>query len=513
MTESLETQLSSLTFNEELDSTYDAIVESCPKFRILLIGRSGVGKSALINAVFGSGVAIEEHGIQPGTVPDINHEFVLPNNPRLVFHDSQGFSHGDGQNFETVLRFIRERGERPQLEDRLHVIWLCTEIPIYGGSLFQTAEERILHSSDLKVPIVIVFTKFDKTVNKIKRKLPKTVDRDKVARDAAKDKFQKDYAESLSTLPASVPHVEVSKHIDFKGTLDRLVDLTEKEVKGAMSYVWASSQCPSADLKIKASIQIGKKKYWSGLSRSLNIPGRSLSKWLDVVLRDLVSCWGFDDPQGLLKSNLFKTKMTTLQEDLLDDESSTFPKIPLGAVATVAGIVSGVIPPAAPFAIPIAAGLVFAAWVYKVYLTTYEPLASSHQMFMSRRSPQVLRGLMGYIIDLTIVMQSLFWLTRARAEAKSKAVGDPIATVPLSKRLVELAYKAYATDEHSRTVHAEIRQFVKRTIALKPELVLGQIVKLIETHRFQPSKGFQSEAESERGSVEESVNWDTGNSV
>jgi len=172
-------------------------------------------------------------------------------------------------------------------------------------------------------------------------------------------------------------------------------------------------------------------------------------------------------------------------------------RVPSQRFATVAGIVSGVIPPAAPFAIPIAAGLVFAAWVYKVYLTT----------------PQVLRGLMGYIIDLTIVMQSLFWLTRARAEAESKAVGNPIATVPLSKRLVELAYKAYATDEHSRTVHAEIRQFVKRTIALKPELVLGQIVKLIETHRFQPSKGFQSEAESERGSVEESVNWDTGNSA
>lgn len=121
---------------------------------------------------------------------------------------------------------------------------------------------------------------------------------------------------------------------------------------------------------------------------------------------------------------------------------------------------------------------------------------------------------MGYIIDLTIVMQSLFWLTRARAEAKSKAKGgDPIATVPLSKRLVELAYTAYATDEHSRTVHEEIRQFVKRKVALKPDLVLDQIVKLIETHRFQPSKGFQSEAESERGTAEECVNWDTGNSV
>lgn len=54
---------------------------------------------------------------------DINREFVLPSNPRLVFHDSQGFSHGDGQNFETVCKFIKERGEKEKLEDRLHIIW------------------------------------------------------------------------------------------------------------------------------------------------------------------------------------------------------------------------------------------------------------------------------------------------------------------------------------------------------------------------------------------------------
>jgi hypothetical protein len=41
---------------------------------------------------------------------------------------------------------------------------------------------------------------------------------------------------------------------------------------------------------------------------------------------------------------------------------------------------SGVIPPAAPFAVPIAPGLIFAAWVYKVYLTTYEHNTPSHQI-------------------------------------------------------------------------------------------------------------------------------------
>ncbi|KAJ6522596.1 hypothetical protein B0H19DRAFT_1202659 [Mycena capillaripes] len=493
MSESLEIQLRSLNFNEELKSTFDVIIESCPKFRILLVGRSGVGKSALINAVFGSGVVDEEHGLQAGIVKDINREFVLPNNDRLVLHDSQGFSHGDGQNFETVLKFIKDRSERPKLEERLHMIWLCIEIPIYGGSLFEIAEEKILNSTDLETPIIVVFTKFDKPVLKIKRKLPKTEDQNTIARSKARETFCTDYAAVLSTLSKSIPRVEVSVKSGFKDTLDLLVDLTEKEVKGVISFIWASSQCPNVDLKIEASIQIGRKKYWQGLSTSLNLPGHSLTKWIDVVLKDIISCWGFHDPEGLLKSNLFKKKITSLQEDLLEDDSTRLPKITLSGTAVVAGIISGVIPPAAPFAVPIAAGLIFAAWVYKVYLTT----------------PQVVRGLMGYIVDLTIVMQSLFWLTRARAEAVSKG-GAMVATVPLTKHLVELAFTAYATDEHSKTIHEDLRQFVKRTFALKPDIVLDHMVGLIKSHRFQPSQSFATKAEAGSETGEEDVNWETG---
>lgn len=215
------------------------------------------------------------------------------------------------------------------------------------------------------------------------------------------------------------------------------------------------------------------------------------------MLKDIVFCWGFDDPRNLLKSSLFKKKITTLQDDLLDDGSHAFPKISLGATAAVAGVISGLIPPAAPFAVPVAAGLVFAAWVYKVYLTT----------------PQVLRALMGYIVDLTIVMQSLFWLTQARAEALSKEVrGNRVATVPLTERLVELAFTAYATDKHSRTVHDAIRQFVNRKVVLKPDIVLNQIVELIASHRFQPPEKFETDAKviKETG---ETVSWETGQSL
>ncbi|KAF7368401.1 G domain-containing protein [Mycena venus] len=469
MSESLEAQLRSLNFNEELKSTFDRIIESCPKFRILLVGRSGVGKSALINAVFGSGVVDEEHGLQAGVVKDINREFVLPNNDRLVLHDSQGFSHGDGQNFETVLKFIKDRSKRPKLEERLHIIGLCIEIPVYGGSLFKIAEEKILNSTDLETPIIVVFTKFDKPVLKIKRKHLKTEDQNTIARSKARETFCIDYAAALSTLSKSIPRVEVSMKSGFKDTLDLLVNITEKEVKGVISFIWASSQCPNVDLKIEASIQIGRKKYWQGLSTSLNLPSHSLTKWLDVVLKDIISCWGFHDPDGLLKSNLFKKKMTSLQEDLLEDDSSNLPKITLGGTAAVAGIISGVIPPAAPFAVPIAAGLIFAAWVYKVYLTTY---GAYH---LPTRYNQILWQ--------TSSCLSLFWLTRTRAKAVSKG-GTIVATVPLTKNLVEPAFTAYATDEHSETIHEDLRQFVKRTLVLKPEIVLDHIVEVIKNHRF-----------------------------
>ncbi|KAJ7875785.1 hypothetical protein B0H13DRAFT_1893948 [Mycena leptocephala] len=404
MSESLEAQLRSLDFNEELKSTFDRIIESCPKFRILLVGRSGVGKSALINAVFGSGVVDEEHGLRAGIVKDINREFVLPNNDRLVLHDSQGFSHGDGQNFETVLKFIKDRSKRPELEERLHIIWLCIEIPVYGGSLFEIAEEKILNSTDLE------------TCAQIKRKLPKTEDQNTIARSKARETFCTDYAAALSTLSKSIPRVEVSVKSGFKDTLDLLVDLTEKEVKGVISFIWASSQCPNVDLKIEASIQW----VYTICTSHVDVTGprRIGRKRYNLLL-------GVHDPDGLLNSNLFKKKMTSLQEDLLEDDSSNLPKITLGGTAAVAGIISDI--------------------------TEYSG------------RPQVLRGLMGYIVDLTIVMQSLFWLTRARAEAVSKG-GAMVATVPLTKHLVELAFTAYATDEHSKTIHEDLRQFVNRRL-------------------------------------------------
>jgi hypothetical protein len=87
-----------------------------------------------------------EHGRKAG-VSNINEEIKSPQNPRLILHDSQGFSHGSGDNFNIVKNFIETRSQTKNLKDRLHAIWFeglfgsfCTGLLIaFGQVVFHSA--------------------------------------------------------------------------------------------------------------------------------------------------------------------------------------------------------------------------------------------------------------------------------------------------------------------------------------------------------------------------------------
>ena len=100
---------------------------------------------------------------------------------------------------------------------------------------------------------------------------------------------------------------------------------------------------------------------------------------------------------------------------------------------------------------------------------------------------------MGYIVDFTIVMQSLFFLMQARTEAYG-------SRSPVSARLFKLALNAYKQDtEHSlRKVHDEIRSFATGKKAnFKSGTVIKEVERLINDHRFKPSERFMARARAE----------------
>ena len=102
---------------------------------------------------------------------------------------------------------------------------------------------------------------------------------------------------------------------------------------------------------------------------------------------------------------------------------------------------------------------------------------------MTLYRPNVLRGMMGHIVDFTIVMQSLFILMKARTEASE-------FRIPVSERLFNVALDAYEQDiDHSlEKVHDEIRNFVTIKKCYKLEEVIKQVERLIHDHRFKPSE-------------------------
>ncbi|KAF5365373.1 hypothetical protein D9757_012139 [Collybiopsis confluens] len=207
----------STIFHEgDMGSTAE-LLEVCPRFRILVIGKSGAGKSSLINSAFDVQYANVSHDL-PG-ISDIKQEIISEQNPLFVVHDSQGFAAGETQNFETVKRFIDERAKEPELKDRLHAIWFCMEIPTENGALFQKADENFLKLELHNVPVIIVFTKFDLLISKFEREATDILDENKLdhaVHQRAEKFFQETCVRPLKRIASSHVYVKVSSNVtDF----------------------------------------------------------------------------------------------------------------------------------------------------------------------------------------------------------------------------------------------------------------------------------------------------------
>ncbi|KAF8257628.1 hypothetical protein EI94DRAFT_1817285 [Lactarius quietus] len=82
------------------ERTIDELIKDVEGFCILVIGRSGVGKSSLINCVFSIKIVTVEN--EKAGDADIEREFVSKENKLFILHDSKGFEPGDHENLDTV---------------------------------------------------------------------------------------------------------------------------------------------------------------------------------------------------------------------------------------------------------------------------------------------------------------------------------------------------------------------------------------------------------------------------
>ncbi|KAJ6619219.1 hypothetical protein B0H10DRAFT_2027213 [Mycena sp. CBHHK59/15] len=448
----------------------DILRQECPRLRILVVGKSGTGKSALINAVFGVEDATSVAHRIPGE-HDIDKPLSFPANDRIIIHDSKGFETGEKANIQKVLDFINHRSNMPALGDQLHAIWVCAEIPFAGGRLFEAGVERILKEYRKNFPIIVVFTKLDILRVHREEKLEKELEQrgedmddkefdteiDAVVKGAVQDLCFKPLCALTSSDYPEYPWIATSTRSEprFKKTITELVNLALELTK--IENVWiemAIAQRFNAKASIEASIHIGRKHYWRGLFSDIFL-GFTMRSLLDVLQRDIVNVWNMHDPENHLKKPEFLALLSVLVEDLSDEDTNNYPL----AEKAVQAIIEH--PAAIIIAGPTAVVVLFAEWVRGTY----------------KKTKSSLRCLIAFVVDLTLTMDTLFYLVLSRGQK------------PMKIGLVNRALRIYKT--RKAPIHASIRAWADGwgTFShLDANVVINKIADTIKEHSVKPEQ-------------------------
>lgn len=120
---------------------------------VLIAGRSGVGKSTLVNAVFQDELAATGQG-RP--VTQDTREITRQGSPITIF-DTRGIEMADfAESTRALLAFVRDRNADRDANRHVHVAWICVQ---EGGRRIEPAEEALHEALADVVPVLAVITK------------------------------------------------------------------------------------------------------------------------------------------------------------------------------------------------------------------------------------------------------------------------------------------------------------------------------------------------------------------
>lgn len=140
-------------FTEQFRAEFDRQAAAIGRFNLAVFGKTGTGKSTLINAVFGADVARTGIG-EP--VTQGSHVYI---DKRGTFGliDTQGLEIGrdDDALIKDLKKTVGEMRKQP-LGEQVHCAWYC----VRGmDRRFEEPEARFIRAlADLEVPVIVVFT-------------------------------------------------------------------------------------------------------------------------------------------------------------------------------------------------------------------------------------------------------------------------------------------------------------------------------------------------------------------
>lgn len=141
-------------FKEKAEELMADLYKNSPN--IFICGKTGVGKSTLINKIFRDEVA--KTGIGKPVTPDIR-KYHKDNVPINIF-DTPGFEIGNNKAREEVISYIENHTKDSDPKNNIHIMWYCIAGP---GSKIEGDEIAFINEVNKKtdLAIIVLVTKTD----------------------------------------------------------------------------------------------------------------------------------------------------------------------------------------------------------------------------------------------------------------------------------------------------------------------------------------------------------------
>lgn len=140
-------------FTDAFRAEFDKQAAQIGRFNLAIFGKTGVGKSTLINAIFGEPVAATGIG-DPVT---LDSHLYLDTRGTLGLVDTRGLEIGrdDGELIKEVTKYLKGLRSKP-LNEQVHVAWYCVRGMDRRFEEVEATFIRTLH--DNGIPVLLVFT-------------------------------------------------------------------------------------------------------------------------------------------------------------------------------------------------------------------------------------------------------------------------------------------------------------------------------------------------------------------
>ena len=131
----------------------DEAIEKIGQVNIIIAGKTGVGKSTLVNAVFKGNLA--ETGVGK-PVTQTMKEYSKEGEPVHIF-DTKGFELGNALTIRQELKSeIEKRKKLDDMKKQIHLAWFCIS---NDGKRVEKAEIDFINDLAKDIPVVVVLTK------------------------------------------------------------------------------------------------------------------------------------------------------------------------------------------------------------------------------------------------------------------------------------------------------------------------------------------------------------------